>query len=706
MPTPVLSKLTQTARDVDPAEIADAIRAINGLTRLHNVGHSLGAGSGASDVDRDAVSHLASALGAREYVRSWPAAIAQIHNSVAVTGLPVAGSGGFANVLQTVTPLPRPAGRIAAGGAAAGQKVINLDTTAGMSVGDQIWVGTGDPVAAGRGEMAFIAVVNSGIQITTVDNLVRAHLATEPVFTVPTDYLSRLAFSTCWYGINDVVINGTGEGGTGSTRVGKTSFKNAMRTILAFLRCAEYMDCGHPSCSRTGSWGTLTATNLFAPSNIIAPTANGAVQRIEVPSGHPGGIFLAFWSLAASGNTWTIAVDGVANGQVCETRNAHFAGSYNVQVIFVPLTAGQHYVTATVSNWINGNGGFLGWGIPSRIPPLVLFPNISLPFDYSPWLPAVYSQVSSAVNNGAGYAIGTSSFTIDVPVYTYGGGVSPAFRAGEPVIFERGTGQEEVLTVAADAAGTTLTTTTPSTKTHADNAPVIGNFSQESIKRMNTALDEVRAEFDAAVIPVDLYTLLALNEDPLQGPDTTLLTWDKVHYNDRGYSKIARIFKQALEASPLLTDDYVAALALSTAPLPSPADLVTASIATVPTLLGAEVGAGLNRLKRDLRKAYKVRFQCVVGGTPVAASRIRPQYSPNNGTTWLNLGRPGDWSERAMTATDLLEASGATTGYKDSGWVDIAPPAIQQKDVLLRLIVGNATTGSVTLTKGEVDFAA
>src|ERR1041385_5262032 len=218
------------------------------VARLIAYGHSLLAGLGASDPDRDTLTHLTAMLPVREIDRAKGGAVVSWHNYEGA--VPAGqGDGGWAHVYQYERRDTR-AGTTLAAIANAGATTITLTAADIFANGQAIHIGTGDPSGAAGGEGAVVAAGGGTTTVTLDTALTRTHQSGEPVYEVPAAYLKLNPLYVVWFGLNDLARTPISSAYYADIRA---RFTDSMRAVIARCRQAEMYEDTHSSCVYTGS---------------------------------------------------------------------------------------------------------------------------------------------------------------------------------------------------------------------------------------------------------------------------------------------------------------------------------------------------------------------------------------------------------------------------------------------------------------------
>lgn len=667
-------------------------------SRLHHFGHSLAAGGGASGPDRDAISRLAAALKTREVMTSKGGAILHWSNAAADTS---AGNGGYNTIGMQTRGVKRASAALSANVSAGATSVTTsapLDKA--WAAGDYVHIGTGT-----NGEMAYVLTVTGGTTLTLDRELAGGQLSGQPIFAVPHAYEAQNPMYLLWYGLNDVMASGTSSIIASAVEgVGERAFKAALRTALARVVSAEYFDGNHASTVRSSTASVAGAAGVGMGSFFRPAYTLNDVIRIDVPANFAGGdLYVYFVSHGADlqGAVHSFTLDGAAHAPTLDTRNAHYAAFWNGFVkVFRNVPAGRHVIEATTTTG-GGNDYFSGWSVGAEVPPVVILPGFNRPWDYDVWPNWSYGNLRGTTT--ADHGAGSNSFTISQPLAPSGG--NGTLKRGELITFDPGGANEETLEIAADAAGTTVTTTTASTKPHNTGQTYQGNVHDQAIlQRCINWIPDVLAEgFPASCLHVDIETPLNKQERFFIQTNTVGLK-DGAHFSDDGHGVVAQAILDKLTTSASVAESLAARTSVPVAPLPDPITFIgpgaTAAAAAAIGTANAVTEAFPNaRQRRDLRRAVETRIQLNMGGNANPGQRGRVEYSLDGGTTWRTLGKKGNWADTAIgTAAELGQVDLTATGYKDTGWFPLPAEVWSVTDVLLRYVHGNRTSGTTTPT--------
>jgi len=605
------------------------------VARMMVFGHSLARGLGASDTDRDSVTHLSAMLPTREIDRSVSGAV--LHS--AQGGL---GDGGYAAVMQHDTRQARPAAVLGAQ-ANAGTNTLTLTTvgTPPFTNGQMIHVGNGDTGGSG-GETAWIQSGGGTTTLTLTNNLVRTHANGQAVFEVPTAYIKQNPLYLLWYGANDL---GRAPITSAYYPALRARYTDSLRAILTRVRAAEVFENNHPSCVYTGTWAAdTTPINRSNSGNSLkqATVVNDKVT-IAVPDNYPGTpIGLQFVNATGAGTdpVWTFTVDGVAAGTLTVYDSTSGAVA-KVQVKrLTGLAPGRHVIEAQLTTLGSRTAYFDCWTIGALEPPLVIMPGMNrMPNDWgtyaSAWLNAPQRTTLSAT-----YGVGSTVITI--PSTT-------GWQQGTTITFEEGTGNAETGEVKTIDSGTQLTLVAATTKSHNSGTAVRGGLQDADVPIFNTMIQQVGAEFDDRVVYVDTDSIINENAGYF---------WrDGAHFNDLGHVVLVKAYWEAFERSRGMGPDLMAYTATPTAPNPSELIFGVAATITWTNQPAAEtelLGQVYYRKVADFRRVNEVMLYGTIAVAGLAGARIAVQYSTDSGTTWVNMGRDSNFSPSTNAARDAV----------------------------------------------------
>jgi hypothetical protein len=653
--------------------------------RVIAYGHSLLAGTNV-DPDRDALTHLCAMLGMQEKSRAKGGAV--LHWDQQGAG----GDGGYATILQMETRAARFSTTLNAQ-ATAGGTTISLTTRTGLRFGDLIMVGTGSTGGSG-GELLWVQQGNQvgagtvAVMTRTGGTLARTHASGEPAYVVPAEFLNQNPLYVYWYGLNDLAQSPISAAATAN--LGKAQrWTDPYELGLARLRCAEIYENDHPSCVFTGTWdGAFASTASNSGANIRRAGAVNAKVTVHTPDNLTAGstITMGFVAIATSvDQVWTFRVDGSVVGTKTVRTGRNYTSRTNGWCYrFKNLAAGRHQLEAEVTTMGTTNTYFDWWGVESVVPPIILCPAFNRPYGYQLWPSANNRRQATLINNGAGYANGTTVFTVDTMAVAPEAGATVTFEEGHPT-------NSESLEVASSTT-TSITTTSASTKTHADNSTVTVGMQDADITKMNTITQGI---VDGFAQPDGTNYVIYVPIDDIIDKNNDYFYYDFAHFVDKGYSLITnRIYEYYMDAEAF-TSRQLAYTAFPTSPAPSNtlwAQIGGGSVLTAtaiqwlnqPAALTELFGRTTNRRREDLRKVEYWRLLVGVKVAGAAGSSLRMQYSLDEGTTWKYFGRSALFAEDGSIGQALL-TSVSTTIPSDGGWQTI-PTEAQIDNCLLRII--------------------
>lgn len=645
------------------------------IARMAVYGHSLAYGGGASDPDRDVTTHLASMLKMREIPRATGGAILHWHQENTT------GDGGYAAVLAGEPKKTRAASTSTTAVTGGSSTTVTVASVTGFTVGKLISVGTG-----ALGEVVYITnVAGSVLTVQRPDGtttFARSHASGEPVYEVPTEYLNLNPLYLLWYGLNDLAASPI----TSSLAYLRNRYKDPLRLAISRVRCAEIFEESHPSCVYTGSWGASGGTNASTSGGTAKQVqAVNAAVTIHVPDNFPGGtvaLGFAFYSTptSASQTVFGVTVDGNAAPSYTTPSTYNFTTKINGGCHrLTGLAPGRHTIVVTCTTLGTGNIFFDWWGIESVQPPLVLVPGANRPytFGWSGWLNSRRTTTLTGLHNS-----GVSSFTV---------ATTANMVKGQMVTFEEGTGNAETLEVDTVPNGTTFTTLTTTTLSHANGVGVVYGMQDADISRLDDATQEVVTEFDDRVVFIEIDSVINKN--------LAYFWYDRIHFNDRGHAVLTEHFYKAIRDN--LTATMVSYVSVPSAPLPSCITFLATGPPAIwtnqPAALTEFLGIVGHRKVVDMRRCHEGRFAVTVTTAGTSGASLRVQYTLDGGATWKYLFR------NALFAEDTShEALLTSTGLKLSAWLPIDPAALTA-DTILRVVgIGINSTGDPAF--GTIDL--
>lgn len=743
MPIPVLNKLTQQAGDIDPAELFEALRSMQSLGRFEAFGHSYPVGS-LADPDRDVMTRLASMLGpgVLEVNRAIGGAIGGWHSHDTYG---TAGNGGIGTVMQNHVQNGRlrPSGTVSAVGSP------NTSVFTMTTLGQQYPWAANQRIcyvrqSDGSQVIRDIKSVNQATQpqiltLYTEDPLPWAATIGDRVFEVPTHYQPLVPWALLWIGIHDLVVAGTAEFPSGTAwgkHQGKHLVTNAVRSMVAYLLCAEAFDANHASVE-PGNGAPAAALNPDPVGAIygnytIGPLSSAAPAdtiTLYVPPNFPGGsVHICFvakegtTSASRGGGTVDFTVDGSGAGSL-ECRWGMYTDPLPDQKLnaftktIKNLAPGAHKIVCTI-----GNSGvhffFNYWGIegyPDRTQVILPGP----------------SRLKSYHIYGAGYEFqrvkGTVTGTNNAPTDTFtitaatkdvdGTDTTFAIQADEFITFDPGGANEEVLEVAADVApgGTTVTTKTTSTRNHNAGETYEANVGNKRLHQVKTWWQDIANEFaptDGRPNPVKYIDAdAAIHNGEFPAFDADAFLGDSAHLNNLAAKRVAKAVYEALESSPAVDLDSAAWNAMPTAPLPGQVTFIQLAAAAAPPNPGganAMVDAyPLIHPRVDLRRCRYARLLIRVPTLSTGATFGKVEFKDVAGT-WRSLGmresvlsgthnnvvlEPGHVSVGAGPPAGSASEVNISYGERGDpmGWFYVNPLVWLVKDVELRYVHGNRT---------------
>lgn len=655
-------------------------RAYIGQVRVY--GHSYAAGGGASAEERRVAQHLAAMLPARLVDRSQGGAIVHWpNNATGGGGAGQTGDAGYGYVLQTETRKVR-AGTTLSAGPASGATTISVTSATGFAKNQLIHIGTGNTDTTG-GETRYITDI-VGTTLTLDNPLSRAHLTGEPVYEIPDAYIMGNPFYIVWYGENDL-----GADAVSSSGWKKERFIGAMRTVFARCRSAEVFDQEHPSCVYSANWSadiTAAAREVASGFSYRQATAAGAYVEIHVPDNFPGGtIPLSFVGDVAitpgSEPIWSFTVDGVAAGSLTMYQPQYVAQGHVKRL--TGLTSGRHIIRATLSTLGTGVAAFDWWGIEAPEAPLILVPGLNrVPYDY-----AFYGTWTNAKRTSTLSGLHSIGSTIINVVST------SLWFQGQTIIFEPGTGNQEVREIQSVDSATQVTLTSPTTLAHGNGTTARVGISDPDIATVNGYLQTLIAEFDKRLVYVDIDA--TLNANPAY-------FWsDHGHFNDLGHVAFSKQLWESLMVSEGLSPTLLAQAAVQSSPLfPTEVVISAGTGISIPSMPAAEQELQnvtyLRAQALDFRRVSEVRLHTIASVAGASGARVAAAYSVDGGSSFKWLARDGTNKDGTTFARDNISVLIDTTTPQKSAWVKLPPDAIAE-DVTVRIVSynGNGTASPV-----------
>lgn len=733
---------------LQPERLGGSARGLWGMSYLYVFGHSLATEGGATTADRDAMTHLASAGQMREVNRALGGAQLVLNNILSSAGTPHF-SGGYAHLLQCVRRPGKEERRPYAtltSQATAGATSLSVTLPSGVVIGDfkdgdLLHIGTGDTGGTG-GETGFITGQPSGTTINLRDATTRTHAAGDPVYWIPTDELPINALYLLYYGHNDYVFN--------LRNAVQTAYEQALRMIISRCRASEIYEHTHTSNVFTGSGTTLTNTRGYSSSDTTRNMIAGDTWTIHVSDNFPGGyvgvLFENTDTTVAGTISWT--VDGAA--QTTRTIHASPRAGRIVPMFFrVPLTAGRHKLVFTRDT--SGASGIVTadcWWPEARLSPAILVPLMNRPWKYNNTDSTTGDNGGPTLNGHmrttlqAQANVGAGTFTVNQATRADGTTQNRLFPTypptGTDVVIAPGTANEERFLTDAAVTGTdpyTISIDGTLANQHSAGTEVQFGISDAIVLHtINPAIKSVVNEFDTSVICVDVDKVFH-GESPPPGSSTsnamstknqTRLSYDYTHPSDEGHQKLGQTFWEALEQSSALTTEVISSMSVPSAPWPIEAVFIswanvgtTVYTGTTAQGLARTSGGTFFRVRKDVRRVVEWRAVAFVqtNATNVDA-RLRAEYSIDNGTTWVTLGRlqftnnpPADADD---IASDLLVGSngGAANTFRinnppypgTSAWHRMPAEAITDDTQFRFKNVQGTTTGTQVLEYLALEF--
>jgi hypothetical protein len=709
-------------------------------------GHSILAGNGATDTNRDIMTRLAAMLGAKEYNYAKGGSVMMWTNAPARNEFGIIGQ-----LLHTWKRPVRPASALS-GATSIGATTVPVtpNPSTGSTTGPAF--AAGDVINIGAGTASEYALV-IGVTSTNLDlvnyetpeyygGLLRAHSSGDPVYKVPTHYgAGNTLFLFCEATSQ---ISKYGSGGTWANA--QRWYQEALRLCISRMRAAEEFNPDHTALKFTGSWGAAAFHQEFSGSVAAQGARNPTVVNDSVtfscPDNFPGGD-ISFNFFQAGGNTgggvWTFTVDGAAwtvNGPNTGTGNTLTTVAtptipINKAVHYCArlrgLTAGRHSIVAQMTT-LETNDYFDSVIIEAEDPPIVLlfkshrfasYDGSTSSDDYGYIRPTLQAQANPGATS---IAVNQSPNTFSRQLLA---GSVP--KAGEILVIEPTEGNaspQEVRTV------TSVTGTGPFTINFSGgalaNTHVVGTRCELGVKDYdiryvtNAWMDSVMAEFDDYVTMHD--------PDPYIKKDPKWFHVDYTHFNDKGNAYVVENVYRQLVAERRL--DPRASSRLSR-PVTIPSSRISfvdngpvgwialpAAISEFPTT-GTSNG-GFRRVA-DLSRYYEARIGVVQTLIGASGSKLRIQYSIDQGATWRQLHRIRSSTDTQLTSTDWTESASASdtvcqidlgaaltsNGVKYTQFEPIYAEAIQQQyqDVMLRVMgIGGDGVGRPQFQSIWVEF--
>lgn len=666
-------------------------------SRMMQCGHSLAAGFGQSGPDKDTITRETSVLKVREIPLAKNGAILQYQN----VDPDAAGNGGWNTLSQYLKRRAFPSGTVRT---ATSGSVTSLNVSDPQ---DGPWNTLGIQMASiGSGTTAVTAYVSgvsgsSGSFVLTFASAVTLNVSVgDTVQLVPSVFEAPEPLYSLWWGLNDIAANGTGEINSGFVGNGKKSFTESLKAMVCRC-CSEFVDANNGAFSRSTNAASGASPGVAMGAYVRALNTATHQATWDVPASFMGGdLYLFFVVQANAGGVMSFTRNGSASGTL-DTRNAGVNGKWLPFVkVFKSVPAGGHTIVATVTT--AGTQQYLtGAGIGYEATPAVRMYGFNRAVVYDIWTNSFnYGSARGTVN--ANHGSGVASFTITAPVDS--GAAAITLRRGELITFDQGTANEETLEIAADAAGTTVTTTTNSTKAHNTGQTYQGNIHDAAItqRAVNWIPELIAAgELPATAFHVPIDDVLA--KDPLN------FTYDRVHLSDRGAARVADRGMSYLRRSGALEQTLAVRTSTPVAPLPS-AIYFLGPVGTAVAGVNDPGGSGAVaeafpdfRQARDVRRATYARFVAFVTAVSTGLARARAEYSLDGGTTWKTLAKKPTGADTAIgTAGEVGQVPVGTettaNSRNTSAWFLMPAEVWSVADVLFRVAHGNRTTGTTDPT--------
>lgn len=674
------------------------VNRIGSTSRLTCYGHSLPYG-GSLDPDEDIITHIASLLGAREITRATPGAVLHWPQST------ILGDGGWAYVLQNEARKSQKfASTTLSAQATVGASTISVASGTGIANNSQIFVGIGASGATG-GELLYVTA-GGGTTTLTVQRptgettTARTHLNGEPVYVVPTGWISSCPYYIFWYGINDL---GASPWTSQLVPDLQKRFTEPLKAMIARARCTHVFENDHKSCIYAGTWAADTVSRAAnsGESSKATATVNSTVDihvtdNLEAGSTVVVGMALHFAPV--------LSIEWRVDGTLVETQVVTADIMYTNKVNhfcrrFTGLAAGRHTIQAKLSAYTAGTLYMDWWGVEAPVPPVVAVVGLNRPGTYlvnwpngATWLNGQTNRTLTAQENVGATTIDLSSST---------GAIK-----GSTVVFEPGTGNEERREVLTVPNGTSITVAATGIQ-HANGSAVRIGMQDADIALANTLIQNVVNEFDSSST---IRRVHYVEVDDLIGTDVTNFLGDRVHYSAKGASILTERFYAKLMSSNGYTPRTGAYAAVPTAPLPciisfgtsqgSAPSASTQAWVNMASGLTELYGAAAHRKLVDLRRAYEAMFAVGVQVAGASGAGLRIQYSldyPGTPTTWKYLFRTSAFAEDTTH-----EAILTSTGMKNSAFMHIAAEALAN-NVWLR-VIGINGNGTADPVFGTIDL--
>lgn len=185
----------------------------------------------------------------------------------------------------------------------------------------------------------------------------------------------------------DCVTNDAYESSIGGGTIAfENSFKNGLRTCLAWSRLADFKGYTDGSVAYTGTWTTLPVLGMPGSACKYTATQNDYVE-CTVSGANIDLFILAPDSTIYTSGTMEVRVDGALNTSFVTTTQHKTAGALGQ--VFVAVTiplrgigTGAHTIRIT-NTTLNAHLWFVGWGIPATNPPTALVmkaPPLATPY--------------------------------------------------------------------------------------------------------------------------------------------------------------------------------------------------------------------------------------------------------------------------------------------------------------------------------------
>lgn len=690
------------------------------ITGIRAYGHSALANDGCSDDSRTLVNRLGQMLAAEKIQNYAKGGSCLMWN----TNIARAEYGLMDTVLQTVRTPIRAAFALSAA-SLVGDSIISVTpapngaSTTGplLRATDALMVGDGVD-----GEIAHVKTA-SATQITldafegteNYAGLVRAHAIGDPVYVVPGYYGAPNILHLIMEAGNQHGRYGpTVYTGAAPARNAQRWWQEAMRMCVSRFRLAEGYEPDHTAVKFTGSWAAQIGSQEVSGNQTTAqggraPSAVNAAVEFHVPNNFPGsaisfnvvqgagGAGGGVWTFTVDGQPWSVNKpnDGTGNtlAQIA-TPNTPVAknGYYCARLLGIP--AGRHKIVATMTTF-EANSFFDVWGIEAEdAPPVGVFQGHRL-LSWDAGGAAEHAHIRTTLSAPA--SIGNTSVQVNQGGSPTGRQITAASipKVGEKLIIDAVDPTKieavTVTSVTGAAAPFTINFAEPLTKAHSSGVRTELGFGDWMLQNVtNPWVTQLVSEFDSKVLLLDIDSVI--NKDP---------QWfcpDFAHLNDEGQARAAQAAYDQIVASGVLSSSERARLARPSgnAPITRITFLSTGTAVawtTMPAALSefplTTAGPGNFRQFADLSRFHEARIIAVQTVLGAAGSKLRIQYSIDNGVTWRYLHRVRHATDPQPTSTAWMESTAATDamcqidlatalsqgGIKSASWEPIYPEA-------------------------------